>query len=116
VLPVTDAVVLAQVVSGVVFVVGAELTRRVQVERALETLRATKARLIGGVLNRVDLVRNKYYYRNYYGYGHGYSSARHVPTPVGSPPPVRVRIRVPDYWRVARMSQTSARGSQARPL
>ena len=60
VLPVTDAVVLAQVVSGVMFVVGAELTRRVQVERALETLRATKARVIGGVLNRVDLLRNKY--------------------------------------------------------
>jgi polysaccharide biosynthesis transport protein len=100
VLPVTDAVVLAQVVSGVVFVVGAELTRRVQVERALETLRATKARLIGGVLNRVDLVRNKYYYMHYYGYGDGYSAARAVPAPVRSPSPVRVRIRVPDYWRV----------------
>ncbi|HEX2446509.1 MAG TPA: polysaccharide biosynthesis tyrosine autokinase [Vicinamibacterales bacterium] len=101
VLPVTDAVVLAQVVSGVVFVVGAELTRRVQVERALDTLRATKARLIGGVLNRVDLLRNKYYYMHYYGYGDGYSSARPVPPPVRSPSPIRVRIRVPDYWRQA---------------
>jgi Mrp family chromosome partitioning ATPase len=83
-----------------VFVVGAELTRRVQVERALETLRGTKARLIGGVLNRVDLLRNKYYYMHYYGYGDGYASSRAVQALAKSPSPIRVRIRVPDYWRV----------------
>ena len=37
VLPVTDAVVLAQAVWGVVFVIGAESTRRPEVERALES-------------------------------------------------------------------------------
>ena len=40
VLAVTDAVILARRVSGVVFVVGSEMTRRVHAERALETLQS----------------------------------------------------------------------------
>ena len=68
VLPVTDAVVLSPLVSGIVFVVGSETTRRPQAARALEILTAGGARLLGAVLNRVDLKRNKYYYRRYYGY------------------------------------------------
>ena len=70
VLAVTDAVVLAGVVSAVVFVVGSEMTRRVHAERALVTLRAGKPRSIGVVLNRVDFDRNKYYYSRYYGYNY----------------------------------------------
>jgi succinoglycan biosynthesis transport protein ExoP len=70
VLAVTDAVVLASVVSAVVFVVGSEMTRRVHAERALATLRAGKPRSIGVVLNRVDFDRNKYYYSRYYGYNY----------------------------------------------
>jgi succinoglycan biosynthesis transport protein ExoP len=70
VLAVTDAVVLASVVSAVVFVVGSEMTRRVHAERALQTLRAGKPRSIGVVLNRVDFDRNKYYYSRYYGYNY----------------------------------------------
>jgi len=68
VLAVTDAVILAQRVSGVVFVVGSEMTRRAHAERALETLRTGHPRSIGVVLNRVDFNRNKYYYSRYYGY------------------------------------------------
>jgi capsular exopolysaccharide synthesis family protein len=68
VLAVTDAVIIAQKVAGVVFVVGSEMTRRVHAERALETLQTGKARSIGVVLNRVDFDRNKYYYSRYYGY------------------------------------------------
>lgn len=68
VLAVTDAVILAQNVGGVVFVIGSEMTRRVHAERALETLQAGRARSIGAVLNRVDFDRNKYYYSRYYGY------------------------------------------------
>ena len=70
VLAVTDAVVLAGMVSAVVFVVGSEMTRRVHAERALATLRAGKPRSIGVVLNRVDFDRNKYYYARYYGYNY----------------------------------------------
>jgi capsular exopolysaccharide synthesis family protein len=68
VLAVTDAVIIAQKVAGVVFVVGSEMTRRVHAERALETLKSGRARGIGVVLNRVDFDRNKYYYSRYYGY------------------------------------------------
>ena len=68
VLAVTDAVILAGRVSGVVFVVGSEMTRRVHAERALETLQAGHPRSVTVVLNRVDFNRNKYYYSRYYGY------------------------------------------------
>lgn len=68
VLAVTDAVIVAQKVAGVVFVIGSEMTRRVHAERALETLQAGRARSIGVVLNRIDFNRNKYYYSRYYGY------------------------------------------------
>jgi capsular exopolysaccharide synthesis family protein len=68
VLAVTDAVIIAPYVSGLVFVVGAEMTRRAHVERAIETIQSGKPNIIGAVLNRVDLNRNKYYYSRYYGY------------------------------------------------
>jgi capsular exopolysaccharide synthesis family protein len=68
VLAVTDAVVVARGVSGVVFVIGSEMTRRVHAERAVETLLAGRPKSVGAVLNRVDFDRNKYYYSRYYGY------------------------------------------------
>jgi polysaccharide biosynthesis transport protein len=68
VLAVTDAVILAPKVSGVVFVIGSEMTRRAHAERALETLRSSRPRALTAVLNRVDFDRNKYYYSRYYGY------------------------------------------------
>jgi Mrp family chromosome partitioning ATPase len=68
VLAVTDAVILAPKISGMVFVLGSEMTRIVHAERALETLRASRPRAISAVLNRVDFDRNKYYYSRYYGY------------------------------------------------
>jgi capsular exopolysaccharide synthesis family protein len=73
VLAVTDAVVVAPLVSGVVFIVGAEMTRRRLAERALETIMSTHPReQIAIVLNKVDFARNKYYYSRYY--GHQYKS------------------------------------------
>ena len=68
VLAVTDAVIIAPWVSGVVFVIGSEMTQRRLVERAIETLLTSRPHLLGAVLNRVDIIRNKYYYSRYYGY------------------------------------------------
>jgi succinoglycan biosynthesis transport protein ExoP len=69
VLAVTDAVILAPYLSGIAFVVGAEMTRRAHAERAMQTLQAAgRQPIIGVVLNRVDFDRNKYYYSRYYGY------------------------------------------------
>ena len=69
VLAVTDSVIVGPLVSGVVFVVGADMTRSVHAARAMEMLRSGgNANVIGVVLNRVDFSRNKYYYSRYYGY------------------------------------------------
>ena len=66
VLAVADASVLAHAVSGVVFVIGAEMVSRHTAATALEQLENAHAKLLGGVLNRVDLDRNAYYYSQYY--------------------------------------------------
>ena len=68
VLAVTDAVIIAPWVSGVVFVIGSEMTQRRLAERAVETLMTSRPHVLGAVLNRVDIIRNKYYYSRYYGY------------------------------------------------
>jgi capsular exopolysaccharide synthesis family protein len=68
VLAVTDAVILAPAVTGVTFVVGAEMTRRRLAERALETILASHPKMVGVVLNKVDFARNRYYYSRYYGH------------------------------------------------
>ena len=59
---------LSPLVDGIAFVIGSEMTQRRQAARALETLTASGAHLLGAVLNRVDLKRNRYYYSRYYGY------------------------------------------------
>lgn len=68
VLAVTDAVILTPLVSGVVFVLGAEMTRRRLAQRAVEMLSVNKPHVVGAVLNRVNFERHKYYYSRYYGY------------------------------------------------
>jgi len=68
VLAVTDAVILAPLVAGVTFVIGAEMTRRRLAERAIESLVQSRPRYAAVVLNKVDFARNKYYYSRYYGH------------------------------------------------
>ena len=68
VLAVTDAVILAPSVTGVVYVVGAEMTRRRLAERAIELIQQANPRSIAVVLNKVDFARNKFYYSRYYGH------------------------------------------------
>ena len=66
VLPVADASVVAHAVTGVLFVIGAEMTSRHAAGAALDQLSGAKARLVGAVLNRVDLQHHAYYYSQYY--------------------------------------------------
>jgi len=68
VLAVTDAVILAPIVTGVTFVVGAEMTRRRLAERAIETVMQAHPRFAAVVLNKVNFAKNKYYYSRYYGH------------------------------------------------
>jgi Mrp family chromosome partitioning ATPase len=66
VMAVTDASLVANEVSGVVFVIGAEATTRAAARTALEELRESRDNVVGAVLNRVDLRHNSYYYARYY--------------------------------------------------
>jgi succinoglycan biosynthesis transport protein ExoP len=75
-LPVTDAAVLGALTSGVVLVVRAGATRREQVEKSVETLRAAGGLLLGGILNMVSTKGS-----DGYGYGYGYGYARREDQP-----------------------------------
>lgn len=66
VMAVTDAAVVAHGTSGVLFVVGAEMTNRHAAKQALEYLNQARAHFVGAILNRVDLKNNSYYYSQYY--------------------------------------------------
>ncbi len=66
VMAVTDAAILSNSATGVVFVVGAEMTSKRNAGAAVEHLQAARAKFIGAVLNRVDLTRHSYYYSPYY--------------------------------------------------
>ena len=66
VMAVTDAAVIGNHATGVVFVVGAEMTSRRHAAVAIEQLMAAKARFIGAVLNRANVQRHGYYYSTYY--------------------------------------------------
>jgi len=69
VIPVTDAVVLARAADGVLLVVKGHDTPRELVRRARDQLAQTGARLLGAVVNNVDLGwSDMYFYNRYYGY------------------------------------------------
>ena len=65
-LAVTDASIAASVATGIVFVIGAEMTSRQAAKVALQQLQNGRPRFLGAVLNRVELERNAYYYSGYY--------------------------------------------------
>jgi Mrp family chromosome partitioning ATPase len=63
---VTDSCVVAHRAMGVLFIVGSEMTSRQAAFRAIEQLERAQAKVIGAVLNRVDLKHHAYYYGSYY--------------------------------------------------
>jgi Mrp family chromosome partitioning ATPase len=63
---VTDPSVVAHLVTGVLFVVGADMTSRNAARQAIEQLDRARATFLGAVLNRVDLKHDPYYYSRYY--------------------------------------------------
>lgn len=65
VLGVTDAIVLAAQVDGVVLVVDSGQTRRAVLERTIEALERTGTPILGVVLNRVTARNDGYYYHRY---------------------------------------------------
>ncbi len=65
VLAMSDAVILAAQVDGVLLVLDAMATRRDLARRALANLQQVQARVVGVVLNRVSRQRSGYYYYYY---------------------------------------------------
>ncbi len=66
VMAVTDAAVVAHQAGGVLFVIGSEMTTRTAAATAISQLSTAHGRLIGAVLNGVDLQRHSYYYAPYH--------------------------------------------------
>ena len=79
VIPVSDAVVLSTVVDGLIFVVQGQMTPKPIVKEALAQLGQRHSKILGLVLNRVDMKSAEYRnYRHYYNSGDYFSSARLV--------------------------------------
>ena len=80
-LMVTDAVVLSTRVSGVILVVKPSVTKRAELQHVIEQIKHVNARILGVVVNDVDVGRSRYYYyRRYHSsyknkYFKGYYSA-----------------------------------------
>lgn len=70
VLPVTDAVLLSKLVDGVMFVVRGELTPKKVAQDAKNKLLSVGARVLGTVLNNVDIKKRAYGYYNKYHYAY----------------------------------------------
>jgi polysaccharide biosynthesis transport protein len=68
--PVTDAVVLAQIVDGAILVVRAGKTHRKAVRLAIEQLKNVKANIFGVILNGIDIEKSTYGNYQYYKYGY----------------------------------------------
>jgi len=76
VMAVIDAAVVAHRATGVVFVVGAEMTSRHNASSAIRQLENAHAKFVGAVLNRVEIEKHHYYYSQYYRREYGEYYAR----------------------------------------
>ena len=80
ILAMADTPVVCPFTDGLVLVVGAESTTRPSIQRAIDQVQSVGGKLIGVVLNKVNLERNSYYYSQYYGeYYRSYYSADQGP-------------------------------------
>jgi polysaccharide biosynthesis transport protein len=85
----SDAAVIATLADGIVVVCSGDKTPRQAVRHVADQLRAVRARVLGVVLNRVDLNRHTYYYGRYYSayYGAEEGVKRPATEPRESPAP-----------------------------
>ncbi len=67
ILAMADTPVLCPLVEGVILVVGAEVSGRPTLQRAVDQIVNVGGKITGVVLNKVNLERNSYYYGQYYG-------------------------------------------------
>jgi exopolysaccharide transport family protein len=74
---VTDAAILASFVDGVVVVIRAHETHREIIKNGIGQLKAVNAKILGAVLNGVNMGRDSYYYYQYYYYYYGEDGEKH---------------------------------------
>jgi non-specific protein-tyrosine kinase len=72
VLAVTDACVLAPRVDGVLLIIKPGVTKLAACKQAIEQLRHVGAKILGVVLNEIEIKRSRYYYYHYRGYYYAY--------------------------------------------
>lgn len=97
-MPVTDPLIIAPRMDGVLIVVHAGNTRKAGIKHVENLLRRARARVLGVVFNQVQADKGGYYYYNYYYYygdgyysqpadrknGNGKSKRRKLPLGIGS--------------------------------
>jgi succinoglycan biosynthesis transport protein ExoP len=84
ILAMADTPVVCPFTDGLVLVVSAESTTRPSIQRSVDQVHGVGGKLLGVVLNKVNLERNSYYYSQYYGaYYRSYygESTREKPKP-----------------------------------
>ncbi len=69
---VTDAVVLTRLIDSVLYVVHGGITTRETAMHGAQLMRDVDAKVIGSVLNNIDIGRESYYYSHYYHYYYHY--------------------------------------------
>jgi len=67
ILAMADTPVVCPFTDGLVLVVSAEVTSRPAIQRSVDQVHGVGGKLLGVVLNKVNLERNSYYYSQYYG-------------------------------------------------
>lgn len=96
VLAVTDSVSLAPKVDGVLLIIKPGVTNMAAARQSVEQLRRVGAKILGVVLNEVDISRSKYAYYQYKGYYVAYDNYFQEGTPVTK---VRKKSWIPKSMR-----------------
>jgi capsular exopolysaccharide synthesis family protein len=87
ILAMADTPVVCPFTDGLVLVVAAESTTRPSIQRSIDQVQSVGGKLVGVVLNKVNIKRNSYYYSQYYGeYYRSYYSSDQGPRRDGPPP------------------------------
>lgn len=86
ILMVSDSLSVAAQADGVVIVVRSGVTRKKALTRSYELLARSSARILGAVVNDVNLKLENYYTYSYKGYGYGYSGYKGYTSAYGNKP------------------------------
>lgn len=112
VLPVSDPMLLAHEVDGVLFVVKAGATQREVVRRASEILATGTNRVLGVILNNTDDSLPHYLSQDYYGYEYPAKAHKDQPKAGRNTPPEGAKI--PDNPPPARKAEPPQKNNQPR--